>query len=68
MRARKEPNAAAIAGVGFEFAGTVVVMALGGWWLDEKWGTEPWLLVTGMSVGLIGGVYRLWKLGMMFFK
>lgn len=23
----------------------------GGWWLDSKWGTAPWILITGAFFG-----------------
>ncbi len=26
-----------------------------GWWLDSKFGTEPWLLVIGVLMGLASG-------------
>lgn len=52
---------------GFEFAAVTAVLALLGWWLDGKWGTEPWLLVIGLAIGLIGGLYKLWKTGKRFF-
>lgn len=38
-----------------------------GWWLDQKWGTKPWLMFTGMAVGLIGEVYKLWRIGRKYF-
>jgi F0F1-type ATP synthase assembly protein I len=32
-----------------------------GWWLDRRFGTAPWLMVTGGGIGLVGGLYNLWK-------
>jgi len=53
--------------VGIEFAAVVAILTLAGWWLDQKWGTGPWLLLTGMFVSTIGGLYKVWRLGKKFF-
>lgn len=47
------------AGVGLEFAGAVAGLALFGWWIDRKMGSEPWGLLIGVFVGLVGGTYNL---------
>ena len=52
-----------LAGAGFEFAGVVAAFCLLGWWLDRKLDTAPWLLVTGLVISFVGGMYRLWKIG-----
>lgn len=44
---------------GMEFGGVIIVLALLGWWLDDRWGTSPWLVLTGTLVGIIGGLYKL---------
>ena len=28
-----------------------VVTCLGGYWLDEKFGTLPWIMLTGLALG-----------------
>lgn len=66
-RKSSEPNPLVLVGVGMEFAGVVVVMALGGWWLDEKLGTSPMVTLIGLTIGLVGGVYNLWRVGKTFF-
>ena len=45
--------------IGFQLAATVVGGLLLGHWLDGKWGTTPWLTLTGLIVGSIGGFYNL---------
>jgi F0F1-type ATP synthase assembly protein I len=45
----------AIAQVGIEM---VVPIALG-WWLDQQFGTPPWLLVVGVIGGLVLGIGHL---------
>ncbi len=36
--------------------------ALGGHWLDSKWGTSPWLLVVGAGLGFLVGFRELLRL------
>jgi F0F1-type ATP synthase assembly protein I len=45
------------------------LMVLGpliGWWfgrfMDERWGTEPWLMVVGIVLGFIASGRETWKL------
>ena len=38
--------------VGLEMAFSIVLGALGGWWLDGKFQTEPWLLLSGVLLGV----------------
>lgn len=62
--ARGEDNAPRpwqFAHIGLEFAGAAVVMALIGWWLDARFGTEPWLAVIGAAIGMTGGMYLFIK-------
>lgn len=48
-------------GMGMELVASIIGPTLLGWWLDGKFGTEPWLVVTGMLLGLVGGFYNLLK-------
>jgi ATP synthase protein I len=48
-----------LAGIGFEFASTIGAMALLGWYLDRRWQTTPWLLVSGIAVGFAAGLWTL---------
>ena len=41
---------------GWEMALSPVIFALGGWYLDGVFGTEPVLIVVGAVVGLVGSV------------
>lgn len=45
--------------VGFQLATTVIGGLLAGSWLDKKLGTLPWLTLTGIILGSIGGFYNL---------
>lgn len=46
-------------GLGFQFAATVGLFALGGRWLDGKWGTSPWLLLVGVFTGFALGLVSM---------
>jgi len=42
--------------LGLQLAITVVVFFFLGKWLDGKFGTEPWLMLAGLAVGITGGL------------
>ena len=54
-------------GTGVELGGVVALMTLMGWWLDKKFQTSPCLLLAGALVGIVGGIYNLWRQGRRFF-
>ena len=33
-----------------------------GYWLDQRWGTEPWLVVCGAVIGFAVGMWHLLQL------
>ena len=33
--------------------------AAGGYWLDDRWGTAPWLVVVGATLGFVVGFRHL---------
>lgn len=45
-----------------QFVVAVGGLAVLGWWLDGKWGTDPWLAVTGVIVGSVVGFWNLYRL------
>lgn len=47
------------AGLGLEFAASVAVLTLLGWWVDRHFGTHPWGVLTGALIGLVGGMYNM---------
>lgn len=47
------------AGVGLELAAAVAGLTLLGYWIDTKLGSEPWGLLIGVFVGIVGGTYNL---------
>ncbi|MBM84096.1 MAG: hypothetical protein CMJ78_26380 [Planctomycetaceae bacterium] len=44
-----------ISSVSFEMA----IPAGVGWWLDQEWDTEPWLLISGAVLGFYAGFTHL---------
>ena len=62
----KDPRTSAsqagdVLGVGLQFAGAIVLFLFVGRWLDERLGTEPWLLLTGVMVGAVAGFFSLYR-------
>ena len=45
--------------VGLEMALSIVIGALAGWWLDDKFQTEPWLLLSGVLLGVVSAFNSL---------
>ncbi|MEM7050937.1 MAG: AtpZ/AtpI family protein [Acidobacteriota bacterium] len=46
-------------GVGFELAASVAGLTLLGYWIDRHFGSEPWGLLIGLTMGLVGGLYNM---------
>jgi len=45
--------------VGLQFALTILAVGALGWWLDSKFDTQPWLLIAGACLGMVGGFLSL---------
>lgn len=48
-------------GIGVSFAASVLLGVGGGYWLDRKLGSSPWLLLVGSGIGLFAGFYQFYK-------
>ncbi|MCC5831361.1 MAG: AtpZ/AtpI family protein [Phycisphaeraceae bacterium] len=48
-------------GAAIELGASVAILTLGGWWLDNRWGTGPWLTLAGLALGFTVGFTHLWK-------
>ena len=59
LHKRKGLSGSEFAGIGVQFAVTIVVFAFAGIWLDEKLGTSPWLVLV-MVLG--GSALGFWSL------
>jgi F0F1-type ATP synthase assembly protein I len=58
----------ALSGIGFELVAAVVGFTLVGYWWDRHFGSRPWGLLTGVALGLIGGMYNLIRRSLSAFK
>jgi len=43
-------------GIGIQLVVTILAFAALGWWLDQKFDTQPWLLLAGLIFGATGGM------------
>ncbi len=46
-------------GIGLELAGATAGLALVGYWIDGRFGTSPWGILGGVTLGIVGGLYNL---------
>lgn len=44
---------------GTEMAVSIVIGFYGGRWLDKQWHTEPWLMITGILLGVGAGIWSM---------
>jgi len=54
--------------IGTELAITTLAGFYGGKLLDDKFGTEPWILVAGVLIGVAIGIYGIIQTMQRFFK
>ncbi len=47
-----------LAGLGLELAAAVLGATLLGYWIDRQLESEPWGVVIGALVGIVGGLYN----------
>jgi ATP synthase protein I len=55
------PGAGAAAGMGLQFAISVLLFLLAGQWLDRKLGTEPLFLILFVFVGAGASFYSIYR-------
>lgn len=48
-----------LSGIGVELLAAIAGFTLIGYWLDRKFDTEPWGLLIGALLGVIGGMYNV---------
>ena len=51
----------AVAGASYTLVGGIILLGGIGYFADGRFGTAPWLLVTGLALGIIVGFYELVK-------
>jgi F0F1-type ATP synthase assembly protein I len=50
-----------IAGASYTLVGGIILLGGIGYFADGRFGTAPWLLVTGLALGILVGFYELVK-------
>lgn len=54
-------------GIGTELVLFTVIGALVGAWLDGKWGSSPWALIAGLTLGATAGFIHFFRVAKRFF-
>jgi ATP synthase protein I len=57
----KSPHFLAAMDFGYTLLAAVGVFGWLGWWLDRRYGTNPWLLLGGIGLGLAVGFNSLFR-------
>lgn len=55
------PQMGDMMGAGLQFAAVIIVFLFAGMWADRKLGTDPWLMIAGVFVGLTTGFWSLYS-------
>ena len=58
----------ALSTVGFSFVLAIVIGAAFGWWLDNVFGSSPWLFLVFFFLGLVAGVLNVYRTATKFLK
>lgn len=56
---RRFPGWVRYSGVGLELAGATAGLTLVGYWIDRRFGTQPWGILGGVVIGIVGGLFNL---------
>jgi len=58
---RDRGHGAEFAGLGLQFAASIVVFLYVGQWLDRRLGTDPWLMMIGVFMGAGASFYSMYR-------
>jgi F0F1-type ATP synthase assembly protein I len=58
---KKGQDPAQLAGIGLQFGIVLVAFLFAGKWLDDRLGTEPWLMMAGVFVGFALSVLWMYR-------
>ncbi len=58
---RSAPGASDLAGVGLQFAVSILLFVFAGQWLDRRLGTGPLFLILGVFLGAGGSFYSMYR-------
>jgi F0F1-type ATP synthase assembly protein I len=59
QKAKTDSSWVRLTSIGFELAAAIAGFTLAGYWWDRHFGTSPWGTLTGVILGLVGGMYNL---------
>jgi F0F1-type ATP synthase assembly protein I len=54
-------RAGPVAGASYSLIGAILLLGGLGYWVDGRWGTAPWGVMTGLLLGIVVGFYELIK-------
>lgn len=57
-----------LSSLGTELAAAVAGLGLIGYWIDRHFGSDPWALIAGATLGFVGGMYNLLKTSIRAFR
>ncbi len=60
-RNRPTLSGAEFAGVGMQFALTILVFVAAGVWLDKRLGSSPWLVILFVFLGAAAGFFSMYR-------
>lgn len=60
-RTKRAYNALSASSVGLELGISVIIALLFGMWLDRRFGTQPWLMLAFLVIGLIAGFRNVFR-------
>ena len=55
------PTWVGMSGLGFEFVGAILLPGALGWFLDRRFGTQPWIMLALGLVGFVAGLRLLMR-------
>lgn len=55
----RSPRSFTSASLGFDFAAAVLGFTLLGYWIDLRYDSQPWGVLSGAILGLVGAMYNL---------
>jgi F0F1-type ATP synthase assembly protein I len=58
---RTSASGAEYAGLGLQFAASILVFLYAGQWLDTRLGTAPWLMILGVFTGAGASFYSMYR-------
>jgi len=65
---KSRSSLARLSGIGVELVAAIAGFTLAGYFWDRHFGTQPWGVLTGALLGLVGGMYNVIRQSLMAVK